>query len=64
MPRKLRELIKDLKRAGFVDRGGKGSHKNFHHPKGAHVTISGHSGDDAKPYQERELREAIKESES
>jgi len=32
MPRKIRELIEDLKRAGFIDRGGKGSHRNFIHP--------------------------------
>ncbi len=27
MPRKIRELIKELNQAGFVDKGGKGSHK-------------------------------------
>lgn len=42
MPRKIRELISDLKRAGFVDRGGKGSHRNFVHPKVAKpVTVAG-----------------------
>ena len=64
MPRKIRQLLMDLKRAGFVSRGGKGSHKNLLHSKGVRVTISGQLGDDAKPYQEREVREAIKESES
>ena len=29
MPRKVRELIADLEAAGFVDRGGKGSHRNY-----------------------------------
>lgn len=29
MPPKVRELIADLERVGFVDRGGKGSHRNF-----------------------------------
>ena len=62
MPRKLRELIADLKRAGFVDRGGKGSHRNFGHPLGVKITLSGRSGDDAKPHQERIVRAAIKES--
>ena len=33
MPRKVRDLIRDLKKAGFIDRGGKGSHRNFVHPK-------------------------------
>jgi predicted RNA binding protein YcfA (HicA-like mRNA interferase family) len=61
MPRKIRELIKDLERAGFVTRGGKGDHRNFEHSKGLRVTISGQPGDDAKPYQERELRKKIQE---
>jgi predicted RNA binding protein YcfA (HicA-like mRNA interferase family) len=60
MPRKLRQLIADLEKAGFVDRGGKGSHRNFTHPKGLRVTISGGAGDDAKHYQERDVRQALK----
>ncbi len=60
MPRKIRELINDLKKAGFVNRGGKGSHRNFLHPSGAIITISGKFGDDAKPYQEKQLKKAIK----
>ncbi|HUS37495.1 MAG TPA: type II toxin-antitoxin system HicA family toxin [Verrucomicrobiae bacterium] len=59
MPRKVRELIRDLQHAGFVDRGGKGSHRNFTHARGLRVTISGHLGDDAKPYQERDVRKAL-----
>ena len=59
MPRKIRELIKDLKKAGFINRGGKGSHKNFLHQSGALITISGKPGDDAKPYQEKQLKEAL-----
>lgn len=53
MPRKIRQLITELVRAGFVNRGGKGSHRNFVHPNGASVTLSGKEGDDAKPYQEK-----------
>ena len=64
MPRKLRELIRDLKKAGFVDRGGKGSHRNFKHPRGAKITLGGNPGDDAKPYQERVVRRAIEECQS
>jgi len=60
MPRKIRELIQDLKKAGFIDRGGKGSHRNFKHPSGTRITISGKTGDDAKKYQERELEQALK----
>jgi predicted RNA binding protein YcfA (HicA-like mRNA interferase family) len=59
MPRKVRELISDLQRAGFTDRGGKGSHRNFTHPNGWRVTISGRPGDDAKHYQEKDVRRAL-----
>ncbi|MFA7404270.1 MAG: type II toxin-antitoxin system HicA family toxin [Pelobacteraceae bacterium] len=63
MPRKIRELIADLEKAGFVNRGGKGSHRNFTHPDcSLPITISGKSGDDAKPYQERAVRESIEEA--
>lgn len=59
MPPKIRELIKDLKSAGFVDRGGKGSHRNFRHPKGVNITLSGGAGRDAKQYQIRDVKRAI-----
>ena len=63
MPRKIRELIADLESAGFKNRGGKGSHRNFVHSKITKpVTISGKLGDDAKKYQERAVAKAIKES--
>ena len=62
MPRKIRELIKDLESAGFVNRGGKGSHRNFLHTKGIAVTISGNPGDDAKAYQEKMVRQKIEEA--
>ncbi len=61
MPCKVRQLIADLEKAGFVKRpGGKGSHRNFVHPNAQlRVTISGGSGDDAKHYQERDVRRAL-----
>ena len=62
MPRKIRELIKDLEKAGFINRGGKGNHKNYEHPKGIRVTISGKMGDDVKPYQEKEVKQRIEEA--
>jgi predicted RNA binding protein YcfA (HicA-like mRNA interferase family) len=63
MPPKIRELVAELESAGFVDRGGKGSHRNFVHPKVEKpVTISGSPGDDAKHYQVRAVRLAIEES--
>ncbi len=65
MPQKVRELIAELESAGFVNRGGKGSHRNFVHPKVAlPITISGALGSDAKLYQVRALQRAIEESKS
>ena len=61
MPRKVRELIRDLEAAGFVNRGG--SHRNFVHPKVARpVTLAGSDGRDAKKYQEKAVRVAIREA--
>ena len=52
MPRKIRELVADLLANGFAEiaGGGKGSHRKFVHERyrGA-LTLSGQSGDDAKP---------------
>ena len=63
MPRKVKDLIRNLEAAGFVNRGGKGSHRNFVHPKVARpVTLSGNPGDDAKTYQERAVQAAIEEA--
>lgn len=62
MPRKIRDLVRDLNKAGFSLRPGKSSHRNFVHSKGLRVTISGRDGDDAKSYQEKEVSQAIKES--
>jgi predicted RNA binding protein YcfA (HicA-like mRNA interferase family) len=65
MARKIRELVRDLERAGFSNRGGKGSHRNFVHPNVARpVTLSGQAADDAKSYQERAVKRAIEESQS
>ena len=66
MPRKVRELVADLTRAGFVQigGGGKGSHRKFTHTRCVRaVTLSGRSGDDAKPYQEKQVKKAIEEVE-
>jgi len=43
--------------------GGKGSHRKFVHLRyrGA-VTLSGKSGDDAKPYQEKQVARAIEDT--
>lgn len=63
MPPKLRELIAELESAGFVNRGGKGSHRNYVHPKvDRSITISGSLGSDAKHYQVRAVKTAVEES--
>lgn len=65
MPPKVRELIRELEKAGFRDRGGKGSHRNFVHPNVSKpITLSGKLGDDAKHYQIRAVRRAVEESKS
>ena len=61
MPKKIRELIAELEKAGFSNRGGKGSHRNFLHPSGLKVTLSGKLGDDAKKYQERIVKNSLNE---
>lgn len=63
MPRKIRELTKDLEKAGFVNRGGKGSHRNFVHPNVFRpITISGKLGSYAIVYQERDIQLANEEA--
>ena len=48
MLQKIKQLINELERAGFVNRGNKGSHRNFVHTKVAKpVIISGKIGADA-----------------
>jgi predicted RNA binding protein YcfA (HicA-like mRNA interferase family) len=62
MAKKIRQLIRALKKAGFHEilGGGKGSHRKFTHANYAGaVTLSGKSSDDAKPYQERQVQQAI-----
>jgi len=62
MPPKVRDLIAELEGAGFVNRGGRGSHRNFVHPDAARpVTLSGKPGDDARHYQVRAVRLALEE---
>ena len=65
MPPKIKELIAELEEAGFKNRGGKGSHRNFVHRRLTEpITISGRPGDDAKYYQIRAVKRAIDESRS
>ena len=60
MPRKIRELRRDLRKAGFIYRPGKGSHTIWDHPRLPYaVSVSGKDGDDARPYQEKDLKSAL-----
>lgn len=63
MPRKLRDLIADLEHAGRhrVD-GGKGSHRKFAHVRSLRkMILSGQSGADAHHFQEKQIKQAIRE---
>ena len=64
MPKKIRELKAMLSKAGFVclSKRGKGSHSIWRHPQiEDDVRLSGKDGKDAKPYQEKAVKKAIKE---
>ncbi len=63
MPRKIRELVASLEKAGWVlSDGGKGSHRKFSHPRSQRkVILSGQPGADALHYQEKQVKQAIRE---
>ncbi len=63
MPKKVRELISQLEKAGFVNKGGKGSHRKFIHPNVTlPIVISGKLGSDARKYQEKAVARALREA--
>lgn len=67
MPRKIRQLKVDLRRAGFIQRKhrGKGSHTAWQHPDYPDtIILSGDDGEDAKRYQERLVKQAVEALES
>ena len=60
MPRKIRQLKADLRKAGAYQVPQEGSHTKWKHPAvKLTVIVSGHDGDDAKPYQEKAVREFL-----
>ena len=63
MPVKLRELKARLSKAGFEIRPGKGSHTVWRHPLVPYIklTLAGHDGDDAKPYQVHDVNNALRD---
>ena len=65
MPRKIRDLLFDLRSAGFIQvPGGKGSDRKFVHPMyRGFVLISGPEGGDCQHYQEKHVRRALRQIE-
>ena len=61
MPPKIRQLKAALAKAGFSVRPGKGSHTVWTHPAlpEDELTVSGKDGDDAKPYQVKDVQRII-----
>jgi len=66
MPKKIRQLKAMLRKAGWTEvAGGKGSHTKWQHSRVARtVLLSGSDGDDAKPYQARDVDNAVREGTS
>jgi hypothetical protein len=58
MPRKIRQLKADHRREGFYLQRTSGSHAIWKHPllPGISANLAGNDGDDARPYQEDEVR--------
>ena len=63
MPRKIRQLKVDLRKAGAYLVSQEGSHTKWKHPLVPvnMLILSGHDGDDAKPYQEKAVRDLLRE---
>jgi predicted RNA binding protein YcfA (HicA-like mRNA interferase family) len=62
MPRKIRQLKADLRKARAYQASQAGSHIKWKHPlvPESLLILSGHDGDDAKPYQERAVRDLLR----
>jgi predicted RNA binding protein YcfA (HicA-like mRNA interferase family) len=63
MPRKIRQLKTDLRQAGAYQVSQEGSHTKWRHSSVPTITVilSGHDGEDAKPYQEKAVREFLRQ---
>ena len=62
MPRRVRQLNADLRRAGASIVRQRGSHATWQHPSisGVLIELVGQDGDDAQAYQERDLRAVLR----
>jgi predicted RNA binding protein YcfA (HicA-like mRNA interferase family) len=65
LPKKVRELKSMLIKAGFelIPKRGKGSHAIYQYPGTTiRVNLPGKDGADAKPYSEKQVKEAIQKA--
>lgn len=62
MPRKVRQLKADLRRAGARLVGEEGDHEKWKHSlvPDLYVELAGRDGADAKPYQEKQVRDLLR----
>lgn len=62
MPRKTRQLKADLRKAGAQLESEEGDHEKWKHPlvPDLYVELAGKDGADAKPYQEKQVRELLR----
>lgn len=65
MPPKIRQLKACLRKAGASQISQEGSHTKWKHPLVSTTTVilSGHDGDDAKPYQEKAVNNLLEQIE-
>ncbi len=63
MPPKLRQLKASLRKAGAYQVSQVGSHTKWKHPHvpTSMLILSGHDGDDAKPYQEKAVQNLLQQ---
>ena len=62
MPKKIRELKAMLSKAGCISEPGKGSHTKWKHPLiNRKIVLSGKDGNDAKSYQEKEVKKLLQD---
>jgi predicted RNA binding protein YcfA (HicA-like mRNA interferase family) len=61
MPQKVRQLKASLRKAGVYQVSQEGSHTKWKHSllPSAIVVLSGNDGDDARPYQEKDVKNML-----
>jgi predicted RNA binding protein YcfA (HicA-like mRNA interferase family) len=66
VPQKIRNLKSILRKAGVLKISQEGSHTKWQHPlvPTTMLILSGHDGDDAKPYQEKMVRDLLQKIET